>query len=126
MISRFSVTITAGERRDELPMGWTRQPYTKIIAFMNKSLSMLGQQCRKRGTRNTARSPKITPLLLCQSITHDHRPLVSIFRKDVTTLLKRLQCIILILQCIMLKIHQYKLYIMNNRPGSDLYITDWP
>ena len=49
-------------------------------------------------------------------IIMDHQPLVSIFKKDVATLL---QCI----QCILLKIHQYRVQIMY-KPGPDIFIAD--
>ena len=39
------------------------------------------------------------------------------FKKDVATLL---QCI----QCILLKIHQYRVQIIY-KPGSDIFIADW-
>ena len=49
-------------------------------------------------------------------ITH-HKPLVVMFRKDVADLL---QCI----QCIMLKIHQYRVQILY-KPGPEIFIADW-
>ena len=50
-------------------------------------------------------------------IIMDHKLLVSMYKKFAATLL---QCI----QCILLKIHQYKVQIMYN-PGPDIFITDW-
>ena len=47
----------------------------------------------------------------------DHKPLVAIFKKDVATLS---QCI----QCILLKIHQYKIQILY-KSGPDIFIADW-
>ena len=47
----------------------------------------------------------------------DHKLLVSIFKKDVATLS---QCI----QCILLKIHQYRVQIIY-KPGPEIFIADW-
>ena len=46
-----------------------------------------------------------------------HKPLDEMINKDVATLSPWLQCI-------MLYIHQYSVYILYN-PGPDLYIADW-
>ena len=50
-------------------------------------------------------------------IITDHRPLVSMFKKDIATLL---QCI----QCMLLKIHQYRVQIIY-KPGPKIFIADW-
>ena len=50
-------------------------------------------------------------------INMDHKLLVFMFKKDVAMLL---QCI----QCILLKIHQYRVQIMY-KPGPDIFIADW-
>ena len=50
-------------------------------------------------------------------IITDHKPLVAIFKKDVATLS---QCI----QCILLKIHQYRVQIIY-KPGPKIFIADW-
>ena len=50
-------------------------------------------------------------------IITDHKPLVSIFKKDVATMS---QCI----QCILLKIHQYRVQIIY-KPGPEIFIADW-
>ena len=47
----------------------------------------------------------------------DHKLLVSIFKKDVATLLQRIQHILL-------KIHQYRIHIIY-KPGPDIFIADW-
>ena len=47
----------------------------------------------------------------------DHKPLVSIFKKDVATLLQRIQCILL-------KLHQYRVQVIY-KPGPDIFIADW-
>ena len=47
----------------------------------------------------------------------DHKPLVSMFKKDVATLS---QCI----QCILIQIHQYRVQIIY-KPGSEIFIADW-
>ena len=47
-----------------------------------------------------------------------HKPLDAIFKKDVATLLKKLQLILL-------RIHQYRVRIIY-KPGPDLFIADWP
>ena len=46
----------------------------------------------------------------------DHKPLLTIVSKDVATLSQQLQCI-------MLHIHQYIVYILY-KPDPDLYIVD--
>ena len=50
-------------------------------------------------------------------IITDHKPLVSMFKKDVATLS---QCI----QHILLKIHQYRVQIIH-KPGPEIFIADW-
>ena len=47
----------------------------------------------------------------------DHKPLVSIFKKDVAMLSQHIQHILL-------KIHQYSVQIMY-KPGPDIFIADW-
>ena len=47
----------------------------------------------------------------------DHKPLVAKVNKDVTTLSQWLQCI-------MLHIHQYSMFILY-KPDPELYIGDW-
>ena len=47
----------------------------------------------------------------------DHKLPVSMFKKDVATLS---QCI----QCILLKIHQYRVQIIY-KPGPEIFIADW-
>ena len=47
----------------------------------------------------------------------DHKPLVAIFIKDVATLLQHIQCILL-------KIHQYRVQIIY-KPGPKIFIADW-
>ena len=47
----------------------------------------------------------------------DHKPLVSIFKKDVVTLSQQIQHILL-------KIHQYRVQIIY-KPGPDIFIADW-
>ena len=47
----------------------------------------------------------------------DHKLLVSMFKKDVMTLS---QCI----QCILLKIHQYRVQIIY-KPGPEIFTADW-
>ena len=50
-------------------------------------------------------------------IITDHKLLVAIFKKDMTTLSQRLQQILL-------RIHQYRVKIMY-KPGPDLFMVDW-
>ena len=50
-------------------------------------------------------------------VISNHNPLVAIFKKDMATLS---QCI----QCILLKIHQYKVQIIC-KPGPEIFIADW-
>ena len=47
----------------------------------------------------------------------DHKLLVAMFKKDIVTLL---QCI----QCILLKIHQYRVQIIY-KPGPKIFVADW-
>ena len=49
--------------------------------------------------------------------TTDHKPLVAMFKKDMATLSQHIQCI-------MLKIHQYRVQILN-KPGPEIFIADW-
>ena len=50
-------------------------------------------------------------------IITDHKPLVTIFKKDVATLSQHIQCILL-------KIHQYRIQIIY-KPGPEIFIADW-
>ena len=65
-----------------------------------------------KGTWNTTWAGKIPPLLFWQGGANHHRPqaLVSMFKKDVATLLQHIQCILL-------KIHQYRVQVMY-KPGQ--------
>ena len=48
----------------------------------------------------------------------NHKPLISMFKKDVAaTLLQHIQCILL-------KIHQYRVQIIY-KPGPEIFIADW-
>ena len=47
----------------------------------------------------------------------DHKPFVAIFKKDIAILS---QCI----QCILLKIHQYRVQILY-KPGTEIFTADW-
>ena len=49
-------------------------------------------------------------------IITNHKPLVSMFKKDITTLLQHIQCILL-------KIHQYRVQIIY-KPGPQIFIAD--
>ena len=51
------------------------------------------------------------------SVITDHKPLVANLKKDVLTLLQRLQCILL-------RIHQCRIKILC-KPVPDLFIADW-
>ena len=50
-------------------------------------------------------------------IITDHKLLVSMFKKDVATLSQHIQCILL-------KIHQYRVQIIY-KPGPGIFIADW-
>ena len=50
-------------------------------------------------------------------IITDHKPLVARFKKDVATLLQHIQCI-------MFKLHQYRVQILY-KPGPETFIADW-
>ena len=47
----------------------------------------------------------------------DHKPLVAIFKKDVATLSQHIQCILL-------KIHHYRVQIIY-KPRPKIFIADW-
>ena len=47
----------------------------------------------------------------------DHKPLVEIFEKDIATLSQQIQCI-------PLKIHQYRVRILY-KLGPEIFIADW-
>ena len=47
----------------------------------------------------------------------DHKPLISMFKKDVATLSQHTQCILL-------KIHQYRVQIIY-KPSPEIFIADW-
>ena len=47
----------------------------------------------------------------------NHKPLVSMFKKNVATLLQHIQHILL-------KIHQYRIQIIY-KPGPEIFIADW-
>ena len=47
----------------------------------------------------------------------NHKPLVAIFKKDAATLSQHIQCILL-------KIHQYRVQIVY-KPGPEIFIVDW-
>ena len=92
------------------------------IAFVSKSLT--GIECRYNNIEHEA----LGILHGCEKFHHycfsrevlmitDHKPLVSMFKKDVATLS---QCI----QCILLKIHQYRVQIIY-KPGPEIFIADW-
>ena len=50
-------------------------------------------------------------------IITDHKPLISMLKKDGATLLQHIQCILL-------KIHQYRVQIIY-KPGPEIFIADW-
>ena len=50
-------------------------------------------------------------------IITDHKPLISMLKKDIATLLQHIQCI-------MLKIHQYRVQIIY-KPGPKIFTADW-
>ena len=77
------------------------------------------QQHRKGGPRYSTWAQESSPLLFSREvlIITNHKPLVAIFKKDVATLT---QCI----QCILLKIHQYRVQIIY-KPGPEIFIADW-
>ena len=77
------------------------------------------EQHKVRGPGHTTWSGKVPLLLLCKevNITTDHKPLVAMVSKYITTLPQWLQCTVLY-------IHQYSVHILYN-PEPDLYIADW-
>ena len=92
------------------------------IAFTSKSLT--GAEWRYSNIEHEAlgilhRLEKLHHYCFGQEVLifTNHKPLVAMFKKDVATLL---QCI----QCIMLKIHQYRVQILY-KPGPEIFIADW-
>ena len=92
------------------------------IAFAGKSLT--GVECRYSNIEMEAlviiHGPKKFHHYCFVREVHiitDHKPLVSIFKKDVAMLS---QCI----QCILLKTHQYRVQILY-KPGPEIFIADW-
>ena len=92
------------------------------ISFASKSLT--GAECRYSNIERKALGiihglKKCCHYFFAKEvliITH-HKPLVAIFEKDVATLL---QCI----QCILLKIHQYRVQIIY-KPGPKIFNAAW-
>ena len=50
-------------------------------------------------------------------IITDHKPLISMFKKDIATLSQHIQCILL-------KFHQYRVQIIY-KTGPEIFIADW-
>ena len=72
-----------------------------------------------RDALDTAWTGEIPPLLFWREvlIIIDHKLLVSMFKKDVATLLQHMQHILL-------NIHQYQVQIIY-KPGPEIFIADW-
>ena len=71
------------------------------------------------GTWNTTWFGEILPLLFWQRGNHHHRSQTACIhvKKDVATLSQHIQCILL-------KIHQYRVQIIY-KPGPEIFIADW-
>ena len=89
------------------------------ITFVSKSL--MGMECRYSNIKHEALGilhglEKFHHYCFGREvlIITDHKPLVSMFKKDVATLS----------QCILLKIHQYRVQIIY-KPGPEIFIADW-
>ena len=50
-------------------------------------------------------------------IITDHKPLISMFKRDVATLSQHIQCVLL-------NIYQYRVQIIY-KPGPEIFIADW-
>ena len=92
------------------------------IAFVSKSLTEAEQRCSniKREALGILHGlEKIHHYCFGRKvlIITNHILLVSIFKKDLATLLQ-------FIQCIMLKIHQYRVQIIY-KPGPKFFIADW-
>ena len=92
------------------------------IVFASKSLT--GAECRysnikREAPRHTTWAQKCHHYCFAREvlIITDHKPLVAIFKKDMTMLS---QCI----QCILLKIYQYRVQIVY-KPGPKIFTADW-
>ena len=93
-----------------------------LITFVSKSL--MGAECRHSNIKHKA----LGILHSLEKFHHycfgrevliitDHKPLVSMFKRDVATMS---QCI----EHILLKIHQYRVQIIY-KPGPEIFIADW-
>ena len=94
----------------------------RTITFSSKSLSSVERRYRKieREAQGILHGlEKFCHYCFAREVTIiiDHKPLVVIFKKDVATLLQRIQWILL-------RIHQYRVRIIY-KPGLDLFIADW-
>ena len=92
------------------------------IAFASKSLT--GAEWRYSNIKQEALGilhglERFHHYCFCREvlIITDHKPVISMFKKDITTLS---QCV----QCILLKIHQYRVQIIY-QPGPKIFIADW-
>ena len=92
------------------------------IAFASKSLT--GAECRYSNIKQEALGilhglEKFHHYCFSREvfIITDHKPLVSMFKKDIATLSQYIQCILL-------KIHQYQFQIIY-KPGPEIFIAEW-
>ena len=92
------------------------------ITFASKSLTGAEQrysniECQALGILHGLE--KFQHYCFCREVLviTDHKLLVSIFKKYVATLSQQIQCILL-------KIHQYRVQIIY-KPGPDIFIADW-
>ena len=108
---------------DGMTCPWDEAPHNNIlrpIAFTSKSLSLKERysNIEREASGILCGMEKFHHYCFARevSISADYKSLVASLRKDVATLLQRLQCILL-------QIHQYRIKIIY-KPGSDLFIAD--
>ena len=107
-----------GCQRDTAPDNINLHP----ITFASKSLTGAEQrynniECKALGILHGLEKFHYYCLGREVLVITDHKLLVSIFKKDIATLSQRIQCILL-------KIHQYRVQIIY-KPGPDIFIADW-
>ena len=105
-------------QKDVAPDNTTLHP----IAFASKSLT--GAEHRYSNTEREALGiihglEKFLHYCFAREvpIIVDHKTLIAIFKKDVATLSQHIQCILL-------KIHQYRVQIIY-KPGPKIFTADW-
>ena len=105
-------------QKDIVPGNTILQP----IAFASKSLTSAEHRYSntEREALGTLHGPeKFNHYCSVRDVNviTNHKSLVAIFKKDIVTLSQRIQCILL-------RIHQYRVRILY-KPGPEIFIADW-